>query len=142
METTPRCKQAIAHATKACTRFGHAHVSSAHLILGLLALGQGVARNVLRNSGLSLESAERHLSTRKSSDEPTTRREGVLFGSSALEALTRAEQEARNFDHTYLGTEHLLLGLLAETHGEAADLFASIHADRDRIQAIVREELG
>src|SRR5438093_8640654 len=141
METTPRCRKALNYAKESLSRLGHSHVSSAHLILGLLTLQGGVADNLLRTSGLSVESVERYLSSRRSSAEESTIQDGMALGRSALLAFERAEAETRARQTTYLGTEHLLLGILAEESGEATDLFASIHADRERMRRIIAEEM-
>jgi ATP-dependent Clp protease ATP-binding subunit ClpC len=132
---------AINYAKESLARFGHAHVSSAHLILGLLTLQGGVADNVLRKFGLSVESVERYLSSRHSSVEESTIRDGVALGRSAVAAFERAEAETRSRQNTYLGIEHLLLGILGEVNGEATDLFDSVHIDREMMRRIIGEEI-
>jgi len=141
METTPRCRKALNYAQESLSRFGHAHVSSAHLILGLLTLQGGVAGNVLRKSGLSVQSVEGYLSSRRTSAEESTIQDGMALGRSALLAFERAEAQARTRQFTYLGIEHLLLGILAEESGEATDLFASVHIDRERLKLIIQHEI-
>ncbi|MDB6037237.1 MAG: clpA [Verrucomicrobiales bacterium] len=141
METTPRCRQALKYAQESLSRFGHAHLSSAHLILGLLTLQGGVADNILRKSGLSVQLVEGYLSSRRTSTEESTTQDGMALGRSALLALQRAKALARARQFTYLGVEHLLLGILAEESGEAADLFASARIDREGISRTVQEEI-
>ena len=141
MQTTPRCQKALDYANESRTRFGHSQVSSAHLVLGLLTLRGGVGDNVLRKFGFSVEGVEAYLSSQRSQAEQATIQDGLAFGCSAVSALERAQVEARARQHTYLGVEHLLLGILAEEHGAAADLFASVHADRDSMRRIITEEI-
>ena len=141
METTPRCRKALDYAQESLSRFAHAHLSSAHLILGLLTLQGGVAHNILRKSGLSVESVETYLSSRRTSAEESTTQDGVAFGRSALLAFERAGAQARARQFTYLGIEHLLLGILAEESGEATDLFASVHIDRESMSRTLQEEI-
>ena len=141
METTPRCQKALTYAKESLSRFGHSHVSSAHLVLGLLTLSSGVADGLLRKAGLSVESVEGYLSSRRSSVEVSTLQDGIPLGKSALQAFERAEAEARARQNTYLGIEHLLLGILAEEGGEATDLFASVHIDRGRMTRTIQEEI-
>ena len=129
------------YAKESLSRFGHSHVLSAHLVLGLLTLHGGVADNVLRKSGLSVQAVESYLSSRRSSAEESAIQHGMPLGRSALWAFERGEGEARARHHTYLGIEHLLLGILAEESGEATDLFASIHVDRDRMRRIITQEI-
>src|SRR5262245_9799318 len=118
MQITPRCQKALDYAKESLSRFGHSHVSSAHLVLGLLTLRGGVGDNVLRKFGFSVEGVEAYLSSQRSSAEEATIQEGLPLGRSAASALERAQVEARTRQHTYLGVEHLLLGILAEERGE------------------------
>ena len=141
MEMTPRLRSALNYAQDSLAAFGHSHVSSAHLVLGLLTLPGGVAGNLLRQAGLSVQSVESYLSSRRSSAEESTVQDGVPLGTSARLAFERAEAETRARQNTYLGIEHLLLGILAEESGEATDLFASVHIDRDNIRRTVTEEM-
>lgn len=141
MQLTPRCQRAVKYAENSLARFGHSHVSSAHLVLGLLTLSGGVADNLLRRAGLSVESVENYLSSRRSSAEPISLWNGVPVGSSARSAVDRAEAESHARDTTYLGIEHLLLGILAEESGEATDLFASVHIDQETMKRNILEQI-
>jgi ATP-dependent Clp protease ATP-binding subunit ClpA len=116
-------------------------VSSAHLVLGLPTLHGGVADNVLRKFGLSVQCVKGYLSSRRSSVEESTMQDGVAPGRSARLAFERAKADARARQHTYPGIEHLLLSILAEESGEATGLFASVHVDRDRMRRIIAEEM-
>jgi len=129
------------YAKASLVRFGHSHLSSAHLVLGLLTLHGGVGDSVLRKCGFSVDSIEAYLSSRRSSAEAAVIQDDLPLGRSALSAVERAEAEARARQHTYFGVEHLLLGILAEERGEAADLFASVHADRNSMKRIITEEI-
>ena len=140
MKITPRCQKALTYAKESLSRLGHSHVSSAHLVLGLLAIS-GVAVGLLRKAALSVESVEGFLSSRRISAEATTIRDGIPLGNSALQAFERGETGARARQNTYLGTVDLLLGILAEENGEAMDLFASVHFDRERISRTIQEEI-
>src|SRR5215471_11929197 len=132
---------ALDYAKQSFSRFGHSHVSSAHLILGLLTLRGGVGDGVLHRFGLSVQAFEGYLSSRRSSPEESAIQDGLPLGDSARLAIARAESEARARQHTYLGVEHLLLGILAEERGEASDLFASVHIDCDSMRKIIIEEI-
>lgn len=132
---------ALNYAKDSLVHFGHSHVSSAHLVLGLLTLHGGVAGNLLRNAGLSVQSVEGYLSSRCCSAEEGTIQDGVPIGSSARLAFERAKIESRARQTTYLGGEHLLLGILAEESGEATELFASFQVDRDKMRQMIIEEI-
>src|SRR6266446_9800853 len=117
MQRTPRCQMAIDYAKKAYGRLGHSHVTSAHLVLGLLTLHGGVADTVLKRAGLSIESVERYLSSKRNASEETSECEGAVFGKSATDDLAGAEIQAARSNHTIVGVEHLLLALLAADRG-------------------------
>ena len=110
-------------------------------MLGLLELGGGVAVNVLRNVGLSVEVVENYLSIRRSPPDDAPPQDGSSVGKSAQVAFQRAEAQAAKLGHTYVGTEHLLLAILIGDVGEAADLFASLHADKKAIGFAVFREI-
>ena len=142
MTFTPRCSRSIENAKASLTRFNHTHINSAHLVLGLLELGGGVAVSVLRNFGLSVEVVENYLSTRRSSPDDALAQDASPIGKSGQVAFQRAEAVAAKLDHTYVGTEHLLLAILMENAGEAADLFASLQVDRKAIGFEIFKEIS
>jgi ATP-dependent Clp protease ATP-binding subunit ClpA len=142
MQRTTRCRGAIDAATQACRRFGHSQLGSGHLVLGLLTLNGGVGDTLLKRAGLSADTVERYLSSKRSGDEESLEEGGAVFGKSARDALARAEQEATAFSHGYLGVEHLTLALLSEQHGDAADLFASVHIDRGHLKRAVVAQMS
>jgi ATP-dependent Clp protease ATP-binding subunit ClpC len=141
METTPRCLRALNSARESISRFGHSHVTSAHLVLGLLMFRGGVVVDALRQSGLSSQSVENYLALRRSPTEETVIKDDVAIGKSALLCFERAETEARMRSHPTLGTEHLMLGILKEQEGEAVDLFAAFHADKNKIWQMISAEI-
>jgi ATP-dependent Clp protease ATP-binding subunit ClpA len=107
----------------------------------LLTLKGGVADNLLRRVGLSIESVESYLSSKPSLTEEGTIVDRVPLGASAELAFVRAENEAGSRQHTFLGTEYLLLAILAEESGEATDLLASFHIDRENLKRAIQEEI-
>ncbi len=141
MPRSPRCQTAIDYANKAHRRLGAPCVTSGHLVVGLLTLTGGVGDTVLKRAGLSSDEVERYLSSGRQADERTTGQEGALFGRSAMEALARAETEAAAFSHAILGVEHLTLALLSEEHGDAAELFALHHIDREKMRQTILQEM-
>lgn len=141
MKLTPRCKNAIDHAKQASGRFGHSHVGSAHLVLGLLTLNGGVGDTALKRAGLSTELVERFLSSKPETSEEVVELDGASFGSSATNAMARAESEAAAANHTYVGVEHLTMALLAADHGDATDLFASQHIVRAKLRKKILDEI-
>jgi ATP-dependent Clp protease ATP-binding subunit ClpC len=141
LELTPRCRRVIENAKESLPRLGHTKVSSAHLVLGLIALKGGVAANVLLASDETIPVVESYLATRNDSSDESVVYAGAVLAKTAITAFERAEVEACVCQHTYLGTEHLLLGILVEEKGEAADLFALLGVDREEIKRIVVKEI-
>jgi ATP-dependent Clp protease ATP-binding subunit ClpC len=141
MKPTPRFQKVLTYAKESASRLGHTEVSSAHLLLGLLALGNGIPHHVLQQFGLSIERVESYLSLKRPFADDSALADGVTLGRSALLAIERAEAEASARGHTYTGTDHLLIAIAKEESGEAADLFASLHIDANRIAAMVSREL-
>jgi ATP-dependent Clp protease ATP-binding subunit ClpC len=141
MKLTPRCQQTIDHAKAAAARLAQPSATSAHLVLGLLKLSGGCARNVLKGGGLTSEMVNEYL-TRVGQQRPDS---APLYEASlsatALTVLNQAECEAKRFQHTLLGVEHLALALLHEEHGEAAEMFASTGVDRPRMREEIEREL-
>lgn len=84
------------------------------MILGLLTLSGRVADGLLRKAGHSVKSVEGYLFSRRPTAVSATIQDGIPLSTSGLAAIERAEARARQF--TYLGIEHLLLGILAEDH--------------------------
>jgi ATP-dependent Clp protease ATP-binding subunit ClpC len=121
---TPRAVQVCALARKEANRFNQKVCGPEHLLLGLLKLGQGVAFNVLNKM---FETIEVDLETVRL----TVEKEAALLPKEAgnipytlalKEVLNFAKQEAKALNHTYVGTEHLLLGLLREGNNAACIL--------------------
>jgi len=142
MKPTPRFKRVIGYAKESVSRLRHSQVSSAHLVLGLLAIGNGIPHNVLRKVGLSVEHVESYLSLLRPFADDSALADGVTLGPSALLAIERAGAEASARGLTYTSTDVLVLAIAKEENGEAADLFASLHIDAKRIAVIVSQELG
>jgi len=140
MELTPRAKNAIRLAETEARSFDHPCVGSQHMILGLLLLGSGVQFSVLRKLGFTVDSLRQQIAAIGPRSEPSQKLCGFAVGSSAARALERAAQEAAAMSHTYTGTEHILLGLLSEESGGAADLFATLKVDTAKAKQVILDE--
>ena len=126
---TPRAQQVLALASKEAERFNHNYVGTEHLLLGLIKLGEGVAVNVLQKMGLDLEivrkEVEKHVGPR-----PDTKMIGnIPYTPRVKKVLALAGKEAQALHHSYVGTEHILLGLLREGDGIAARVLKSLEVD-------------
>ena len=117
---TPRAQQALVLASKEAERFKHNYVGTEHLLLGLIKLGEGVAVSVLQKMGLDLEMVRKEVEKRVG-PHPETKMFGTMPHTPRVKkVLALAGKEAQALHHTYVGTEHLLLGLLREGEGVAA----------------------
>src|ERR1700738_1887913 len=138
---TPRAHQVLALALKEAKRFNHNYVGTEHLLLGLIKLREGVAVNVLQKMGLDLESVrvevEKHVGPR-----PETKMIGnIPYTPRVKKVLALAGKEAQALHHSYVGTEHLLLGLLREGEGVAAQVLKSLEVDPARTRNEVSKAL-
>jgi ATP-dependent Clp protease ATP-binding subunit ClpC len=129
---TPRGQQVLTLARKEAERFNHNYVGTEHLLLGLIKLGQGVAVNVLQKMGLDLErvrmEAEKHVAL-----HPETNMVGnIPYTPRVKKVLVLAGKEAKALNHSYVGTEHILLGLLREGEGVASRVLKSLEVDPAR----------
>ena len=138
---TPRAQEVLALALKEAKRFNHNYVGTEHLLLGLIKLGQGVAVLVLQRMGLDLErvrmEVEKHVGPHA---------EGEMVGNipytpRAKKVLALAGKEAEALNHSYVGTEHILLGLLREGEGIAARVLRSLEVDPARARNEILKEL-
>ncbi len=142
MDFTSRFQRAVEHAGQSLARFNHSQVRSDHLLLGLLMLQKGVVVFVLRKFGFSVEELERRLAPDTPGTEPASTFQGIPCAASAIDALKRAEADAVRFRHPSIGTEHLLLGILAETEGPSANLFSAMKVDPEEIREAIDRELN
>src|SRR5687768_9479493 len=108
--------------------------------LGLFLLGNGVQFSILRKLGFTVDALRQSIVMMEVVAEQTQTIDGCVFGSSAAHALERACREAAAMSHTYVGTEHILLGLLSEEVGGAASLFAAHHVDTAKARQVILDE--
>lgn len=139
---TPRSQQVLALARKEAARFHHNYVGTEHLLLGLIKLGQGVAVNVLQKMGLDLETVRRAVEKQVGSGVEThISAVNIPFTPRVKKVLNLAAKEARALNHSYIGTEHILLGLLREGEGVAARVLKSLDVDIGRCRNEILAEL-
>ena len=138
---TPRAQQVLALARKEADRFNHNYVGTEHLLLGLIKLGQGVAVNVLQKLGLDLETVRIEVEKQVGSG-PDTKMSGNIPNTPRVKkVLALAGKEAKALNHSYVGTEHILLGLLREGDGVAARVLKTLEVDIERTRNEVLKEL-
>ena len=138
---TPRAQQVLALARKEADRFNHNYVGTEHLLLGLIKLGQGVAVNVLQKMSLDLETVRMEVEKQVGSGPETQSQGNIPYTPRVKKVLALAGKEAKALNHSYVGTEHILLGLLREGDGVAARVLKNLDVDIERTRNEILREL-
>jgi ATP-dependent Clp protease ATP-binding subunit ClpC len=138
---TPRAQQVLALARKEADRFHHNYVGTEHLLLGLINLGQGVAVNVLQKMGLDLDTVRQAVDDQVGLGPEAKPSGNVPYTPRVKKVLALAGKEAKSLNHSYVGTEHILLGLLREGEGVAARVLKSLDIDVERCRNEILSEL-
>lgn len=138
---TNRAKQVIKLAKREAQRLNHNYLGTEHVLLGLLKLGQGVAVNVLRNLNIDFDTVHNEVEKLVGYGP-----EIQVYGEPALTGKVKkvfeyANEEAANLNHNYVGTEHLLLGLLRQTDGVAAQVLENLNVNLKEVRKEVLKEL-
>lgn len=138
---TPRAQQVLALARKEADRFHHNYVGTEHILLGLIKLGQGVAVSVLQKMGLDLETVRSAVEKQVGSGPEGKAAGSIPYTPRVKKVLALAGKEAKALNHSYVGTEHILLGLLREGEGVAARVLKSLDVDIERTRNEILREL-
>src|SRR5438552_1220049 len=138
---TPRAQQVLALARKEADRFNHNFVGTEHLLLGLIKLGQGVAVNVLQKLGLDLDTVRMEVEKQVGTGPDQKMIGNIPYTPRVKKVLALAAKEAKNLNHTYVGTEHILLGLLREGDGVAARVLKNLDVDIEQTRQEILKEL-
>ncbi len=138
---TPRAQQVLALARKEADRFHHNYVGTEHLLLGLINLGQGVAVNVLQKMGLDLQTVRSAVEKQVGTGPESKPSGNIPYTPRVKKVLALAGKEAKALNHSYVGTEHILLGLLREGEGVAARVLKSLDVDIERCRNEILAEL-
>src|ERR1700744_1454944 len=138
---TPRAQQVLALARKEADRFNHNFVGTEHLLLGLIKLGQGVAVNVLQKLGLDLDTVRMEVEKQVGTGPDQKMIGNIPYTPRVKKVLALAAKEAKALNHTYVGTEHILLGLLREGEGVAARVLKNLDIDIEQTRQEILKEL-
>jgi ATP-dependent Clp protease ATP-binding subunit ClpC len=130
---TDRARRSLFLSQEEARRLNHNYVGTEHLLLGLVSEGQGVAAKALESLGISPEAVRAQVeeSIGRGQRGPTGH---IPFNPRAKKVLELSLREATQLGHNYIGTEHLLLGLLREGEGMAAQVLVRLGADRSRVR--------
>ena len=132
--------QVLSFAKKEALRFKHNYLGTEHLLLGIIDLGQGVAVNVLRKMGVGLEQVRAEVERRVGFGEVNSESE-MPHTPRVKKVLAFASHEATQLSHNYIGTEHLLLGILREGEGVAAQILRELGVDIETCRKQILAEL-
>ncbi len=139
---TERARKVILLAKQEAKRFNHDYIGTEHVLLGLLREGEGVAAAVLQSLGMNLNNIRLEVE-KLVQIGPTTVVSGDLpFTPKAKKVMELAMEEARMLGHNYIGTEHLLLGLIREGEGVASQVFMNMGLDLEKVREEVIKLLG
>jgi hypothetical protein len=138
---TPRAQQAIALARKEAQRLNHNFLGTEHLMLGIVKLGQGTAFNVLSKLGVDLENLRAEIEKQVGTGPDQETIGNIPNTPRVKKVLELAQKEARQLHHNYVGTEHILLGLLREGDGIAAKVLRGLGVDLKQTRTEILREL-
>ena len=139
---TERARKVIILAKEEAKRFNHDYIGTEHILLGLIREGEGVAAAVLQNLDMGLDRIRLEIEKLVQPGPTTVVSGDIPFTPRAKRVIELSMEEARQFGHNYIGTEHLLLGLLREGEGVAAQVLLGLGLDLNRLRAEVMELLG
>jgi len=140
---TERVRKVLAMAREEAARLHHEYVGTEHILLGLIREGEGVAAAVLQNLSIDLDEIQQKIEEQVKKGKATQATGPDLpYTSRAKKVLELAMNEARELNHSYVGTEHLLLGLLREEKGIAAQVLTDIGVNLETARAETLRLLG
>jgi excisionase family DNA binding protein len=140
---TERARKVMTLSKEEALRFQHNYIGTEHLLLGLVREGQGVAAQVLKNLGVELESVRKEVEFILGRGDHVARSTGEIgLTPRAGKAIELAVDEARRLGHHYIGTEHMLLGLIREGEGIAAGVLDSLGVKLEQARTETRRVLS
>jgi hypothetical protein len=133
---TPQVRQAVVLAQEESRRLHHHYLGTEHLVLGLLAEGEGIGAQVLQHAGITLDAARGGVEKITGRGEKTPNGH-IPFNPRAKKVLELALREALHLSHSYIGTEHILLGLLRDGEGPGVQVLVAAGVQPDQLRATV-----
>jgi hypothetical protein len=130
---TERARRIVTLAQEEAKRLDHNYVGTEHILLGLISEGEGVAAKVLASTGISLDAARQQVEEIIGRGQVTPSGH-IPFTPRAKKVLELSLRESMQLGHNYIGTEHILLGLIREGDGVAAQVLVRLGADQDLLR--------
>ena len=138
---TQKARRVIFFARYEASQFGSPCIETEHLLLGLIALGQGTAVTVLRKLGLDLETVRVEVEKQVGTGPDQKIIGNIPYTPRVKKVLALAAKEAGSLNHTYVGTEHILLGILREGDGVAGRVLKNLGVDIEQTRQTILREL-
>lgn len=137
---TERAQKVLALAQEEAVRLGHNNIGTEHILLGLIREGDGIAAKALVALGLSLEKIQDEVESLigRGQEQPSN----IAYTPRAKKVIELSMDEARKLGHTYVGTEHILLGLIREGEGVAARVLNNLGVSLNKARQQVLQLLG
>jgi ATP-dependent Clp protease ATP-binding subunit ClpC len=139
---TDRARRVVVWAQEEAGTLKHDFIGTEHILLGLLREGEGVAAKALESLGISLEAVRERVEEAVPPGQYARPRGHIPFTPRAKKVLELSLSEAKVLGHRYIGTEHILLGLLREGDGVAAQVLTALGADLDGVRERVIQLLA
>ena len=143
-DLTPRAQQALALSKRVAVELGAPYVGTEHLLVGIITLGQGVAVNALLRMGVdfvSVRAAVEKESKNHTNDQKKPKNSEMTHTPRLRKVIALAGKEAKDLSHSYIGTEHLLLGLLRDADGLAHKILTELDIDLETCRSEVLAEI-
>jgi hypothetical protein len=139
---TDRARKVMQLANQEAQRFGYEYITSEHLLLALLEEDNGVAANVLKNLDIDGVKLREEIKGRRAAGPYAVKREGLPLTPCVKSVIAKAIEEAELLDHNYVGTEHLLLGLVGDKESVAAQVLRNLGLKLEDVRGEVLRLLG
>lgn len=139
---TDRARKVMTLGNQEAQRFNHEYIGTEHILLGIVKEGSGVGANALKNLDIDLRKIRLEIEKLVKSKSKTGTMGRLPQTPRAKKVIELAIEEARNLNHNYVGTEHLLLGLLRETEGLACSVLQNLSVTLEEVRTEVKELLG
>lgn len=133
-----RARIAIRYANQEAARLGHENIGTGHILLGLIRQGDGTALEIIRDANIDIDNIKNELEGMMEERGRGAIIGRLQLGNRAKDVLKYAEEESRNMEHRYLGTEHLLLGLMREQEGVAGKILTKYGISLQRARTLAQ----
>ena len=134
---TPRALQALKNAAKEAARWNHDHMGCRHMLLGILAVGDSIAVQVLNDTGIPVNELRRRLEETCVVGSSLLQAGDVPFTDTLRSVILAARNEANAMEYNYIGTEHLLLALLRVPESRSATILRNMGANVEKVRLAV-----